>query len=261
MSDNSFEFILPAAREIVLRSGNIIREHRNNPRNIQYKGRLDLLTDTDLAVEDFLKRYLALLLPETTFLGEEQSPTEAKGKSTWIVDPLDGTTNFAHDLPFVSTSVALWQDGRVQLGIVNLPLLGECYWAVRGGGAFCNGRPVKVSKVDKLEHCLVVTGFPYDVDKHVEETAARISSVLKTCQGLRRTGSAALDLAYVAAGRMDAFYEVGLKPWDVAAGMLIVEEAGGRVSRFDGTAYELDDYDILASNGILHDAMVKVLAL
>lgn len=259
MTDISAESILPAVREIVTRAGNIIREHRSTSVHISHKGRIDLVTDTDLAVEDFLKRYLKLIVPSAVFQAEESSPAQAKGDAAWIIDPLDGTTNFAHDLPLVATSVALWLKGEVVLGIINLPLMGECFWAVRGAGAFCNGKPIQVSSTAELSNALVATGFPYTIEEDLDAVSARLQKVLPVAQGVRRCGAAAIDMAYVAAGRFDLYYEKGIKPWDVAAGLLLVEEAGGKISGFDGAKFNLEQDDIIASNAILHENMVELI--
>lgn len=252
--------LLEPARQAVLTAGEIIKDHWDKPRDIRRKGRIDLVTATDLAVEKALLVSLAKLLPQATFLAEESATSLKPGRLTWIIDPLDGTTNFAHGLPFVATSVALWFDGRTVLGIVNLPLLGECFWAVEGAGAFLNGRRMAVSQVDKLEDALVATGFPYTVREHSHSLMVDLEAVLRHTQGVRRPGAAALDLAYTAAGRFDAFYEVGLKPWDTAAGWLLVTEAGGQVTQYEAAKpFTLSAPGILASNGLLHHAMARLL--
>lgn len=245
---------------IVRRSGEIIRSHWPQPSHVRHKGSIDLVTETDLAVEAFLKENLARLLPGATFLAEESSkPDQEPGECCWIIDPVDGTTNFVHRIPQVGTSVALWRDGRVMLGVVNVPMLGECFWAARGEGAFCNGKAVGVSVADKLNDALVGTGFPYDVAARLPEIMARLAVVLPATQGLRRIGAASVDLAYVACGRLDAFYEAGLKPWDLAAGWLLVEEAGGRVTNLRKGPLRFGEA-LLASNGRLHDALAALLA-
>lgn len=240
---------------VVRESGEIIRDHWNKPRHVRHKGATDLVTETDVAVENFLKEKLSPLLPEATFLAEESSqPGAEPGDLCWIIDPVDGTTNFVHKIPMVGTSVALWQDGRVVLGIVNAPILGECFYASLGNGAFCNGQAIAVSAVDQLSAALACTGFPYNVDVSLEKILGRLGAVLPATQGLRRLGAASVDLAFVAAGRLDVFFEGGLKPWDVAAGWLLVEEAGGRVSNGLGSAYRFGG-DLVASNPMLHQAI------
>lgn len=258
---NPYAGSLPRILEIIRESGALIMDHWRKPRNIRLKGRIDLVTETDLAVEAFLKERLKDVVPGATFMAEESATSRTPHGTCWIIDPIDGTTNFAHSLPFVATSVGLWHEGRVMLGVVNAPVLGECFWAVRGGGAFCNGEPLCVSDREPLEQAVVATGFPYTISEDVDTVLARLRKALVTTRGVRRCGAAAIDLAFVASGRFDAFYEADLKPWDTAAGWLLVEEAGGRVTGFDGAPYDFSNEGILASNGRVHEAMREVLAL
>lgn len=256
--------LLEECVRLVRTSGDMVRRRWDTPSHVQHKGAVDLVTDMDVAVEDFLKERLARLLPTATFLAEESSaPTDLRADDgpCWIIDPVDGTTNFVHRLSQVSTSVALWADGQVQLGVVNAPMLGrdgECFWAVRGGGCFLNGRPLRVSGAATLTDALACTGFPYDLEGRLPVVLERLRRVLPATQGMRRLGSAALDLAFVACGRLDVFYEEWLKPWDLAAGWLLVEEAGGTVSRLDGAPFRFGDA-LLATNGTLHVSMVALL--
>lgn len=245
--------------DIVRRSGRIIREHWRMPSHARHKGRIDLVTETDLAVEAFLVQELEQLLPQALFMAEESArPGQQPGELCWIIDPVDGTTNFVHRLPHVGTSVALWQNGTPVLGVVNVPMLEECYWAMSGKGAFCNGAPLRVSNAKMLEDTLVATGIPYTIRQDLPDVLDRLRVVLPATQNLRRLGAASVDLAYVASGHLDAYYEMGLRPWDVAAGVLLVQEAGGRVTRSDGGPFVFGD-EILATNGHVHDAMVAVL--
>jgi len=261
LDEKDLRELAPAARKIVADSGSIIRSHWDKPSEVSHKGRIDLVTGTDLAVEAALTENLSRLLPGSTFLAEESTTTLDPGELTWIIDPLDGTTNFVHRVPFVATSVALWAGGECVLGFVNAPLLGEMFHAVRGAGASCNGRPIRVSTVERLEDALVATGFPPgSVREDIRQIMDNLEAALLATQGIRRPGAAALDLAYTACGRYDAFYEIGLKPWDTAAGWLLVLEAGGRVTRYDPAApYHLRSRGILASNGLVHEAMGKLL--
>uniref|UniRef100_B8DJI0 Inositol-1-monophosphatase n=1 Tax=Nitratidesulfovibrio vulgaris (strain DSM 19637 / Miyazaki F) TaxID=883 RepID=B8DJI0_NITV9 len=261
LAASPFVPLLPRILEIIGESGALVMDHWRKPRNIRLKGRIDLVTETDLAVEAFLKNRLKDVVPGATFMAEESATSRTPQGTCWIIDPIDGTTNFAHSLPFVATSVGLWHDGQVVLGIVNAPVLGECFWAVRGGGAFRNGETLHVSDREPLEQAVVATGFPYTISEDVDTVLARLRKALVTTRGVRRCGAAAIDLAFVAAGRFDAFYEADLKPWDTAAGWLLVEEAGGRVTGFDGAPYDFTNEGILASNGLLHEAMHAVLAL
>ncbi len=244
---------------IVRRSGEIVRQQWQEERHVRHKGRVDLVTQTDLAVESFLKEQLAALVPGVGFLAEESSDAAARPSGDcWIIDPVDGTTNFVHRIPQVGTSVALWRDGQVALGVVNVPMMHECFWAARGQGAFCNGNPVAVSRESELQQCLCATGFPYDMDKKLPDVIERLRLMLPATQGMRRIGAASVDLAYVACGRLDVFYELWLRPWDMAAGWLLVEEAGGRLTLPSGDAYRFGG-EVVASNGLVHAAACELL--
>ncbi|NDV24647.1 inositol monophosphatase family protein [Desulfovibrio sp. JC022] len=251
--------LLKKATAAVLEAGEIIRESYNKPKKIKHKGRIDLVTETDLAVEKFLKAKLAEILPGSSFLAEETSGDAELVDRTWIIDPLDGTTNFAHGLPMVATSVALWENGQVVLGIVNLPILNEVFTAVRGGGAFMNAQPIHVSDCDSLEESLIATGFPYAIEEHVDFITDALSRVLVATQGVRRPGAAAFDLAYLACGRYDGYYENSLKPWDMAAGWLLVKEAGGCVTEYGQDEFNLYSPAILATNSRIHEALNKLI--
>lgn len=252
--------LLKKVAAIVGEAGEIIRDHAAKPRDIRYKGRIDLVTATDLAVEDFLRGKLADLVPGSSLLAEEGSPEASVVENTWIIDPVDGTTNFAHNLPFVGTSVALWQNGDIALGVVNAPLLNECFTAAKGYGAYKNNTPIQVSATETLEQSLIATGFPYSMDCELEGIVRRLELVLPRTRGVRRCGSASLDLAYVAAGCYEGFYERPLNLWDVAAGWLLVREAGGVMTRLDGSPFTINDRDILASNGKIHAALRDLMA-
>ena len=253
--------LMEAVRQAALAAGERIKVDWDAPRDVRLKGRIDLVTATDLAVEEGLKEALARVLPEAAFLAEETAARTALSGLTWIIDPVDGTTNFAHRFPFVCTSVALYDGQEPVVGCVNAPMLGQCFTAGKGAGAYCNGEPIRVSGTGRLEAALVATGFPYAIRENLDEIMADLRVMLAETQGIRRPGSAALDLAYVAAGRFDAFYELALNPWDVAAGALLVAEAGGRVGSYrpDGP-YRLGDFRILASNGALHESILALLA-
>ncbi|ACS79993.1 inositol monophosphatase family protein [Maridesulfovibrio salexigens] len=247
--------LLEKATAAVLEAGEIIKESYNKPKKIKHKGRIDLVTETDLAVEEFLKAKLAEILPGSSFLAEETSGNAELVDRTWIIDPLDGTTNFAHGLPMVATSVALWKDDQVVLGIVNLPILNEVFTAVRGGGSFMNGEPIHVSDCGSLEESLIATGFPYAIEEHVDFITEALSRVLVNTQGVRRPGAAAFDLAYTSCGRYEGYYENSLKPWDMAAGWLLVEEAGGRVTEYGLGKFNLYSPMILATNSHIHEQL------
>ncbi len=251
--------ILDKASKIVIEAGSIIQEGWKKPKNIKRKGRIDLVTETDLAVELFLKEELSKILPGSTFLAEETAGDAKLFDQTWIIDPIDGTTNFAHGLPMVATSVALWIDGEVSLGIINLPIMNEIFTTVKGGGACMNGDKIHVSDCADMEESLIATGFPYAIEDHVDFITKALNKVLLSTQGVRRPGAAALDLAYLACGRYDGYYENALRPWDTAAGWLLVEEAGGTVTDYTNEPFNLYSQHILATNSKLHDPLGKMI--
>lgn len=256
------EELLLSCMEIVRKSGKIITNAWNKPDIIHHKALTDLVTETDLAVQAFLQKELTDLLPEAAFIGEEgisSDPGQASPDKDlcWIVDPVDGTTNFVHRLPFVASSVALWNKGEPLLGIVNAPMLQELFYSRKNNGAFCNGKKLKVSSASHASEALVCTGFPYSPLPELPAIMGRLERIIPATQGLRRLGAAALDLSYVASGRLDAFYETCLKPWDMAAGVLLVAEAGGKVSDFYGQTYKFGQ-PLLADNGILHEIMLEL---
>ena len=260
MSDFNAEALRPELEAIVRKAGGIVIDNDSKTRTIRHKGRIDLVTETDLAVEEMLKESLASLLPEADFLAEETAKDTEPGELTWIIDPLDGTTNFAHGLPFVANSVGLWHRDRIVLGVVNLPLLGELFSASVGKGTRMNGKPVSVSSANAMEDSLLATGFPYAIEEHLETILRHFKTLLPLTQGIRRPGAAALDLAYVACGRFDGFFESALHPWDTAAGLLLVQEAGGQVSEFEAkTPYTFGSGTILATNGIIHEELSRLI--
>jgi len=246
--------------DIVQGAGDIVKEASTKTKKITHKGRIDLVTETDIAVENMLKLELAKLLPGSDFLAEESAKDTKLGEFTWIIDPLDGTTNFAHGLPFVANSIGLWHKDRIVLGVVNLPLMNELFSAHEGHGAFMNGDPIEVSNAATMESSLLATGFPYAIEDHLDTILKHFKRLLPLTQGIRRPGAAALDLAYVACGRYDGFFESALNPWDTAAGLLLVQEAGGKVTQFDvANAYSFDSPTILATNGCIHDELSELL--
>ncbi len=214
----------------------------------------DLVTEADREAEAAIRDFLLGRHPDHAFLGEEEGAS-GEGRFRWIVDPLDGTVNFAHRFPFFAVSVALEKDGELLLGVVLDSVHDELFTAVRGGGAFLNGARIRVSETRDLRRALLATGFPYDVDR-VPEAVEYFRRVLTLGVPVRRPGAAALDLAYVAAGRIDGFWEMKLNPWDVAAGVLLIQEAGGRVSDFSGAPYRLDSPYLVATNGHVHEALL-----
>ena len=226
---------------------------------VELKGAIDLVTEADRASERLLVQRLHDLLPEAAILAEEGSGTSGSAGLRWVVDPLDGTTNYAHGYPVFCVSIALERSGATELGVVLDPTRDECFTARRGHGAFLNDEPIRVSATGKLDAALLVTGFPYDVRDTARDNLTQFRAFLKTARAVRRSGSAALDLCYVAAGRFDAFWEESLAPWDMAAGALIVEEAGGRITGYRGEAHDIESGNILATNGHVHGEMQSIL--
>lgn len=225
----------------------------------RFKGEVDPVTVTDQAAESAVRELLGTARPSDAVLGEEEGGADWRTGRVWILDPLDGTVNFIHRVPHVAVSIALWEDGRPVVGVVHDVGRDEVFSAVRGRGATLDKRPIHVTDTADLGSALVATGFPYDRRSKAVELGETVGRVLAAVQGIRRFGSAALDLCWVAAGRYDAYWEYRLQPWDTAAGELIVDEAGGRVTDLTGAPYRPDAAGILASNGPLHDRLRKVI--
>ena len=241
--------------------GLYIKERRDRPRRISHKGDIDLVTEADLGAEHRIIATIRSHFPDHTVLSEEKGLLRGADHCRWIIDPLDGTTNFAHGLTTCCVSVAALDEEGPVVGVVWSPFTEELFSAVRGQGAYLNGRRLAVSGIARTGDSLLVTGFPYNVKSIMGPVMERFRRCLEASQGIRRLGSAALDLCYVAAGRFEAFWEEGLHPWDVAAGHLLVAEAGGRVTDFDNRAFEPEMTSILASNGRIHDEMMTLLDL
>lgn len=249
----------------IARDAGLILTERMGRKSLQVtnKGVIDLVTEADLAAERFIIERIQTHYPRHAVLAEESGSTHAVERASefkWIIDPLDGTTNYAHGYPVFCVSIALEQAGQVILGVIYDPIRDEMFAAERGEGATLNGRRIRVSEVEDLNRAMVCTGFPYDV-RDRGDFARHFAHFIMHAQAIRRDGSAALDLAYVACGRFDGFFEEGLRPWDVAAGVLLVEEAGGRVTHFNGQPFDIYTPPILATNGLVHEVMMQVLAL
>jgi myo-inositol-1(or 4)-monophosphatase len=250
---------LGVAWEAANAAGEIIGRAWQQPKTIGYKGAIDLVTTTDREAEHKIVEVIRRHFADHAILAEEETDLRGNNKDyRWIVDPLDGTTNFAHSYPNFCVSIALESAGEVILGLVYDPLRGECFKAVKGEGATLNGSPIRVSGVKELDNALLATGFPYDRRENADFYLSFFKGFLTRCQGIRRNGSAALDLCYLACGRVDGFWELKLKPWDIAAGSLIAAEAGGRLSDFGGNYFTIWANETLASNGIIHNEMVEI---
>jgi myo-inositol-1(or 4)-monophosphatase len=253
---------LATATEIVLRAGDIQMARRESGFRIDKKGAIDLVTEVDLECERMCRAVIAERFPDHAVLAEELSSgpgEETLASHRWVFDPLDGTTNYAHGLPIFCSSLSLEINGRAEVGAIFDPTRRELFTAERGIGAFLNGAPLRVSATDHLIDALLVTGFPYDVHKQTGDLVGMFGAFLGRARAVRRLGSAALDLCYVAAGRFDAFWEQHLKPWDVSAGALMVTEAGGRITGMDGSPFDTVAAHLVASNGSIHDEMIAVI--
>ncbi len=253
-------FAVQTARD----AGRLLAERFGRILRISNKSELDLVTEADLASERLIIDRIRTHYPRHAILAEESgtNPPVADGDRSewrWIIDPLDGTTNYAHGYPCFCISMGLENKGTMELGVIYDPMRDEMFTAERGLGASLNGKRIQVSPTPNLASALLCTGFPYDVRER-NEFARHFANFIMNAQGVRRDGAAALDLAYVAAGRFDGFWEEGLNPWDVAAGVLLIEEAGGRVSDYQGGSVDIFNPPILASNGLLHEQMMRVLA-
>ena len=238
----------------------LIMEALDNPVEIKHKGRVDIVTATDLAVEKSLITTIQRYFPTDDILAEESGARVEGSEYLWIIDPIDGTTNFGNRLPHFCISVALQRADTLVYAVIYDPCKHMRFTAQRGSGAFLNGQPISVSGTESLKDALLATGFSYDRHSRRDNNVAEFDHLLRRCRGLRRMGSAALDLAYVAAGWLDGYWEYRLKPWDVAAGCLIVEEAGGRVTRLDGGAYSVHDEHFCAANPNLHPQLLAAVA-
>ena len=252
---------LATAIDIVLRAGDIQMRHLGGDLQINKKGPIDIVTQVDLDVERMGRDIIAQRFPEHGVLAEEFEnqalPTGARHR--WVFDPIDGTVNYAHGLPIFCSCLALEVDGRPEVAAVYDPTRRELFTAERGVGAWLNGAPLQVSGAETVPDALLCTGFPYDVHKTLDEVVNLFGAFVARARAVRRLGSAALDLCYVAAGRFDGFWEQRLQPWDMSAASLMVEESGGRVSRFDGTGFDTQGGQIVASNGRIHEQMLAVI--
>lgn len=249
-----------AAQAIARQAGEFLQENRFAPKQVSVKtDMVDLVTNVDKAADRLITEQLRTHFPTHTIIAEESAQSGPQSRYCWYIDPLDGTTNFAHTYPHFAVSLALAHESTAIVGVVHDPVRNETFSAQRGGGAQLNGNPIRVSTASQLDQSLLLTGFPYDRRSYSAFYLRYYEAFMLRTHGVRRSGSAALDLCYVACGRADAFWEWRLHPWDIAAGSLIVEEAGGRTSDFSGHTFDLHGEQTLASNGHLHGAMLDVL--
>jgi myo-inositol-1(or 4)-monophosphatase len=254
-TDIYIEVAVQAARE----AGQMLRENLDASREIVYKGEVDLVTNFDDRSQKMIFDRLVKDFPDHDYVAEEGLDREKGSAYRWIFDPLDGTTNYAHRFPFFSVSIALEFNGQIICGVVYDPMRDETFSGVKGEGAFLNGEKIVVSTVDDLDKSLLATGFPYDVRESEENNIAHFNHFVTRAQAIRRCGSAALDLCYVACGRFDGFWELKLKPWDVAAASLIVQEAGGHLTDFKNRTFSIHSQETLGTNGLLHRQMLGIL--
>ena len=259
ISGGPMQEFLNVAREAALRAGRLLRENLNGTREISYKGEINLVTEMDRRAERAAVETLLAAFPGHGIMAEEEARIKNGSGFVWIIDPLDGTTNYAHGYPNFAVSIGLERSGEITLGVVYDPMRDELFSAVKGGGAYLNDKPIHVSHADTLIRSLLATGFPYDRVVSKMNNLNYFNALLMASQEVRRSGSASLDLCSVAAGRLDGYWELKLQPWDVAAGSLIVHEAGGMVSDFSGVRFSVYDKEILASNGIIHKQILEVL--
>jgi len=243
------------------KAAGILRNKLGRLKQINKKGTNDLVTEADAESEKAIIDTIRGAFPHHGILAEESGADIGSASCCWIIDPLDGTTNFAHEFGLFSISIAYSEHNKPVLGIVLSPMTDELFIAIKGRGAFLNGRPIRVSEVKTVSESLLVTGFPYDVEHVFIPMMQRFANCLKVAQGIRRLGSAALDLCYVACGRFDAFWEQNLKPWDTAAGVVIAAEAGSVITDFSNRAFTLEKMEVLASNGNIHQEMISLLNL
>jgi myo-inositol-1(or 4)-monophosphatase len=259
VNDNLQSSFLPAMSAIAREAGALLIQFFHQGLKIEYKGDADLVTAADRASEALIRERIAKQFPSHDVMGEEQGLNDRGSEYRWYVDPLDGTTNFAHGFPVFAVSMALEHrsgtEGKRVAGVVYDPTRDELFAAEKGKGAQLNGKTIHVSKATQLKECLLATGFPSH-KRHKNPNIFFYHQITLRTHGVRRAGSAALDLCNVASGRFDGFWEFNLNPWDTAAGVLIVEEAGGKASRFDGSPFLLDSKETLVSNGLVHEALL-----
>jgi len=251
---------LDIALEAAHIAGSIIKDNFNKKIEVNYKGRINLVTNVDREAEKAVVETILKYYPKHNILTEETEHAQDASQSfRWVIDPLDGTTNYVHGFPFVCVSIALQKNDESIVGVVYNPILDELFYAEKGKGCFRNQVPISVSDNTDFSKSLLATGFPYDMLNEERNNIRNLSKVIKKCRGIRRPGAAALDMCYVACGIFDGYWELELFPWDTAAGLIIVEEAGGKVTKFDGSEYSIFDKEIVVSNGKVHGEILSEL--
>ncbi len=252
--------LLETAMRAARAAGTLLKEQARDGFRIEYKGAINLVTDADRRAEDCIVQIILAAHPSHRILAEEGGRGGGvDSRYQWVIDPLDGTTNFAHGFPFYSVSIAVERDGECIVGVVLDPVRDEMFTAARGEGACLNGEPIHVSAIQTLDKSLMVTGFAYNIRDTPDNNLDHFSRVSLQAQGMRRTGSAALDLCYVATGRFDGYWEVRLSPWDMAAGIVILREAGGMVSGITKKPFSIHGQELVATNGLIHEALLDIL--
>ena len=259
MATTNYEAELAVAQEAARAAGCRIMESWNSDFRLEFKGEVDLVTEVDRDAEEIILKRLKTAFQEDTIVAEEGGGGIGRSQRTWYIDPLDGTTNFAHGLPHFCVSIGLVSDGQPTMGVIFEPVRDLMFTANGPGTAAMNGRSITVSKTKALGQSLLATGFPYDRRASIDNNMPQASALLRQCQGLRRAGAAALDLAYVACGWLDGYWEDKLHPWDMAAGCAIVDAAGGRVTRYDQATIRVTEKQCLATNGFIHQALSNAL--
>jgi len=252
---------LEVAEKTAREAGVVLLENLGKVKKIEFKAKNSLVTEVDKLSEEIIINNIKKSFPSHDIFAEESGRHSENSDYLWLIDPIDGTTNYAHAYPFFSISIALEVKGEVEIGLVYDPVKDEMFTAEAGKGAYLNGELIKVSKSDSIEHSHVCTGFMHEVEWMVEANIKHFGNFIRRARAVRRDGSAALDVCYVACGRFDGFWELGLNPWDTAAAVLILKEAGGQVTTFSGDEYSIYLKEILASNSIIHGQMMEILAL
>ncbi|MEA3418741.1 MAG: inositol monophosphatase family protein [Campylobacterota bacterium] len=251
-------------KSIALQAGEIVKEGYHANKKIVHKGLVDLVTDYDVRTENFILEALKKDFSNYKLIGEESHQGTYHYEKAIYIDPIDGTTNFVHGIPYLAISIGVWEEGKPSMAVVYNPILDEIFWAAAGEGAYCNRTKISVSAQTQLQQSLIATGFPYaKVNKGVEYqwVIQSMANLLPNIRDIRRLGAAAIDLCYLAEGKTDGFYEIDLKPWDVAGGILILLESGGKVTNTSGGEFNFDDKGIVASNGKIHSQLLNHLGI